>query len=169
SPLHRGRYFNRSSVPRRMRSEFFQSPLHRGRYFNFTFSTACRAWRSEAFSPLFIGEGTSTCVPPPGWAPRTFFQSPLHRGRYFNGASHRMRRQVAADTFSPLFIGEGTSTVIKGCAVAIERIFQSPLHRGRYFNWCSYTSRRLRDELSVPSSSGKVLQQPWRLFYWERV
>src|SRR5581483_2296955 len=65
------------------RVRFFQSPLHRGRYFNpfrlYSFDLATRS-----FSPLFIGEGTST-----------------------HGS---MRCQHSGRSFSPLFIGEGTST-----------------------------------------------------------
>ncbi len=66
--------------------------------------------RFLTFSPLFIGEGSSTIF---GACDSIFnkdnFQSPLHRGRLFN------HRRVPA--------------------VAIKHInFQSPLHRGRLFN-----------------------------------
>src|SRR5581483_6243519 len=141
-------------------SAAFQSPLHRGRVFNSmsnSFITSSFIILSvpsssgkglqpahdsvssanvHAFSPLFIGEGSSTT----GCHCRenvisTSFQSPLHRGRVFNCACGvRMWR---AHAFSPLFIGEGSSTPFEPWRERRERQpFQSPLHRGRVFN-CS--------------------------------
>src|SRR5581483_9652859 len=63
----------------------FQSPLHRGRVFNMTKEIDDDARENNTFSPLFIGEGSSTA---------------------------EVFRQIMkfADSFSPLFIGEGSST-----------------------------------------------------------
>src|SRR5581483_8979008 len=186
SPLHRGRVFNggKDAMPGNY-VYFFQSPLHRGRVFNVVpvLQIPCAV---RSFSPLFIGEGSSTCAPagsetmyeqelsvPSSWGKGlqlagerweagcwTFaFQSPLHRGRVFNPSSSTPFLTLAH--------------------------FQSPLHRGRVFNvrasWIrdnvrtrafsplfigegSSTSggvmggRVLDICLSVPSSSGKGLQ-----------
>ncbi len=157
SPLHRGRLFNDATNLYLVASAAFQSPLHRGRLFNYpcTFrismvqpplsvpSSSGKALQHApphakppsglSFSPLFIGEGssTSTCrsasqalsalsVPSssgkalqpldknPAYMPQRNFQSPLHRGRLFN-VEHDL---------------DGVRN----------RVFQSPLHRGRLFN-----------------------------------
>ncbi len=183
SPLHRGRVFNAGSmltsstklllsVPSSSGKGLqpskptlyeppppnFQSPLHRGRVFN------CPIGRhllpaGDAFSPLFIGEGSSTTC-------------------------DIMCHCIDIATFSPLFIGEGSSTAVAhlqrdaglGLSVpsssgkglqplaAPERIrsvilFQSPLHRGRVFNDDLLSAPSRPCILSVPSSSGKGLQQ----------
>ncbi len=65
------------------RSMNFQSPLHRGRVFNVRSCSVITAV-AQAFSPLFIGEGSSTQA-------------------YMFITGDR-------DPFSPLFIGEGSST-----------------------------------------------------------
>ncbi len=60
SPLHRGRLFNLPGrLQRRRTPGIFQSPLHRGRLFNRS-SQRGFALGYWAFSPLFIGEGSST-------------------------------------------------------------------------------------------------------------
>ncbi len=63
SPLHRGRVFNggKDAMPGNY-VYFFQSPLHRGRVFNVVpvLQIPCAV---RSFSPLFIGEGSSTCAP----------------------------------------------------------------------------------------------------------
>ena len=92
------------------------------------------------FSPLFIGEDSSTAIDSPSRADadplsvpsssgKTLqrlafggpigaligFQSPLHRGRLFNtiiGVVHTAK----AKTFSPLFIGEDSSTADQCCS-----------------------------------------------------
>src|SRR5581483_494501 len=109
----------------------FQSPLHRGRVFNKARGIALDS-RTGAFSPLFIGEGSSTnamTIPNRG---RKTFQSPLHRGRVFNATARRASWWPTA-TFSPLS-GKGLQPQIRTVGDA-NRV------------------------LSVPSSSGKGLQR----------
>ncbi len=117
------------------------------------------SWPGPAFSPLFIGEVSSTpfCIHYDHGGHR--FQSPLHRGSLFNpqvltatdsavasfqSPLHRgslFNDNSTADnkrdffTFSPLFIGEVSSTHTERIAAQPELV------------------------LSVPSSSGKSLQQ----------
>ncbi len=94
--------------------------------------------RSLAFSPLFIGEGSSTA--PACGSPKDCigFQSPLHRGRVFNPSPGSTPPTTIS--FSPLFIGEGSSTRAANLRAMRARL------------------------LSVPSSSGKGLQRPSRLY-----
>ncbi len=158
------------------------------------------------FSPLFIGEDSSTLSGASHFPAAESFQSPLHRGRLFNFA--RDRQQVAAlglsvpsssgktlqrlnlavmprriVPFSPLFIGEDSSTKLNDAISRQDWLFQSPLHRGRLFNASTlvpptvvvrtfsplfigedsstpqFAQHCFRRKLSVPSSSGKTLQQ----------
>src|SRR5581483_11876078 len=67
-----------------------------------------------------------------------------------------MRRSLP---FSPLFIGEGSSTDGESAREPDYERFQSPLHRGRVFNIEIGLELCGRICLSVPSSSGKGLQQ----------
>src|SRR5579875_3311626 len=85
------------------------------------------------FSPLFIGEITSTSRLAPGIDVRGEFQSPLHRGNHFNFNRGAIPYRKL-ENFSPLFIGEITSTCAPLVAAAFCHLFQSPLHRGNHFN-----------------------------------
>ncbi len=86
------------------------------------------------FSPLFIGEGSSTFSGPAVLLSLLeHFQSPLHRGRVFNRDTADCTSRLT-DTFSPLFIGEGSSTENGVADGKSFDAFQSPLHRGRVFN-----------------------------------
>ncbi len=157
SPLHRGRVFN--DCGERLAPFVhlsFQSPLHRGRVFNLrrydleyakdilsvpssSGKGLQRPYRPASreplfpFSPLFIGEGSSTRLQPKWQSVFLFFQSPLHRGRVFNRAGPPGPAKPAS-SFSPLFIGEGSSTVAAWRCSLTGASFQSPLHRGRVFN-----------------------------------
>ncbi len=93
-------------------------------------------FRERTFSPLFIGEGSST-------------RSPLDW-------------LSASRSFSPLFIGEGSSTNGALVPVPVSSFFQSPLHRGRLFNRKTRQGYIAECVLSVPSSSGKALQPALR-------
>src|SRR5579885_1368661 len=109
----------------------FQSPLHRGNHFN-----RPRSWLEALhrnFSPLFIGEITST------------YRNLLFFPAFAN--------------FSPLFIGEITSTSFHLTTAYTPTKFQSPLHRGNHFNCCKAMTDGAVTPISVPSSSGKSLQQ----------
>ncbi len=109
------------------------------------------------FSPLFIGEITSTTASCCVFSNSCVFQSPLHRGNHFNlfivlkghppglisvpsssGKSLQPNAQCAENRtrahFSPLFIGEITSTPLMDGSDKIWIKFQSPLHRGNHFN-----------------------------------
>ena len=84
------------------------------------------------FSPLFIGEFSSTC-----------------------GA---LRRFLDEYYFSPLFIGEFSSTSAESGHQFGHSTFQSPLHRGVLFNCQRPTDIGCEVHISVPSSSGSSLQ-----------
>ena len=154
SPLHRGRLFNAVIAMPAARRFRLSVPSSSGKTLQRMHAGACRT-DSQPFSPLFIGEDSSTvagsfdrlqrqryhCLSVPSSSGKTLqlrdshaglrsciFQSPLHRGRLFNAAT------TSADVMH----------------------FQSPLHRGRLFNSTALT---LRTSLSVPSSSGKTLQR----------
>src|SRR5579885_1049418 len=134
----------------------FQSPLHRGNHFNDEIGASDEVPNID-FSPLFIGEITSTSllIRLLGEEPR--FQSPLHRGNHFNKTLTDFKSMTWVD-FSPLFIGEITSTkgplqTDKGASR-----FQSPLHRGNHFNDRKLLRIQQFLRISVPSSSGKSLQ-----------
>src|SRR5581483_9570165 len=77
-----------------------------------------------------------------------------------SSTSTRNGARCSSSAFSPLFIGEGSSTLIHLRELnAPELAFQSPLHRGRVFNLEIGLELCGRICLSVPSSSGKGLQQ----------
>ena len=90
-------------------------------------------WNHARFSPLFIGELSSTLFP-------EFCVSGGKR-------------------FSPLFIGELSSTdethSLRLCGI----LFQSPLHRGTLFNSGKPEETRMELSVSVPSSSGHSLRR----------
>src|SRR5581483_9915385 len=108
SPLHRGRLFNDLRQTRVGLLDHFQSPLHRGRLFN-GWPITFRLSRIRPFSPLFIGEDSSTSICTAWQLTSSDFQSPLHRGRLFNGFPEPAA-ELALQAFSPLFIGEDSST-----------------------------------------------------------
>ncbi len=112
----------------------FQSPLHRGRVFNMTKEIDDDARENNTFSPLFIGEGSSTSV---CWA------------------------DCSADSsFSPLFIGEGSSTIRLATESWSLICLSVPSSSGKGLQRSSSHVRGSRGILSVPSSSGKGLQRP---------
>ena len=131
SPLHRGRLFNRlEEFHHRLRRLGFQSPLHRGRLFNEGMDFGASGL-SPAFSPLFIGEDSSTI------------------------SSSRIMAQKPRP-FSPLFIGEDSSTCTSSWLRTHELDFQSPLHRGRLFNLASSDPCRLRYSFQSPLHRGRL-------------
>src|SRR5579883_2918797 len=142
------------------------------------------------FSPLFIGEITSTWENFPSALGIMQFQSPLHRGNHFNTIAQRVcgtrvhfsplfigeitstdEEQYpfsSLEHFSPLFIGEITSTRCATHQTTTILRFQSPLHQGNHFNVRLSCSPIRNPGISVPSSSGKSLQRrrwPWRWSY----
>ncbi len=88
-------------------------------------------WRH--FSPLFIGELSSTRNAVAQHRKRGRFQSPLHRGTLFN-SSNCAKITSGSRYFSPLFIGELSSTDHGRAGRRLTWSFQSPLHRGTLFN-----------------------------------
>ncbi len=139
------------------------------------------------FSPLFIGEGSSTCEQEEAARQaEAVFQSPLHRGRLFN-RRELVRHDVLDLPFSPLFIGEGSSTrgrrlgaghigvlsVPSSSGKALQRrftvahglkdcSFQSPLHRGRLFNsYAVHTSCGIQNFQS-PLHRGRLFNKAWQ-------
>ena len=162
SPLHRGILFNLMLTPFKQVKHHFQSPLHRGILFNY-FPPRWRTHLVAAFSPLFIGEYSSTIRSMDGRSSLSTFQSPLHRGILFNNVNDE-RLTLACSlsvpsssgntlqqcgrgstvqkvrlSFSPLFIGEYSSTPRATRRYRARPDFQSPLHRGILFNHAEFT------------------------------
>ncbi len=136
----------------------FQSPLHRGTLFNQKRSSP---WKGcvRHFSPLFIGELSSTQSEKFLAGEERTFQSPLHRGTLFNVFFQALTWAHKCD-FSPLFIGELSSTTVSlGASIWVVE-FQSPLHRGTLFNRSTHVRSIRSRHISVPSSSGNSLQPP---------
>src|SRR6185437_8144770 len=108
SPLHRGRHFIALTANRWITSRRVSVPsssgkaLHPGKPPSLSLETLC-------FSPLFIGEGTSSGPKAASRRQAWEFQSPLHRGRHFIEIIFSAATRTAL-CFSPLFIGEGTSS-----------------------------------------------------------
>src|SRR5581483_3148661 len=110
SPLHRGRVFNVAAALGSHCQRALSVPSSSGKGLQLVIHLASQESLGIAFSPLFIGEGSSTIT-------------------------QRCRRGTISSSFSPLFIGEGSSTP-KPVAISTMMLL-----------------------LSVPSSSGKGLQQ----------
>src|SRR5437868_15503290 len=78
------------------------------------------------------------------------------RARGREGARARGREGA---TFNPLFIGE-VFQPLRPRAFALNGVrFQSPLHRGSLFNSALNHGQHLLRSVSIPSSSGRSLQQ----------
>ncbi len=93
-----------------------------------------RQGRSTTFSPLFIGEGSSTEIALSRCAIAGCLSVPSSSGKGLQLALGGYTKEVR-EPFSPLFIGEGSSTVNSGFnGIGSPHSFQSPLHRGRVFN-----------------------------------
>src|SRR5271157_306862 len=156
SPLHWGSLFNDTKIEQSDDARrLFQSPLHWGSLFNGEL-----AWsngqlsllsvpsslgkslqrspkvrsrsRLMSFSPLFIGEVSSTELFLFGQRFRPPF-SPLFIGEVSSTVS-LYSLESSVQSFSPLFIGEVSSTVWRQHEVYAHRPFQSPLHWGSLFN-----------------------------------
>ena len=109
----------------------FQSPLHRGALFNER-ERRCAAWAKRYFSPLFIGEPSSTAAGDDDVNKTYLFQSPLHRGALFNLYTPAQ----AIDLYSisvPSSSGSPLQPSQHQYSNHVTR-FQSPLHRGALFN-----------------------------------
>jgi hypothetical protein len=139
------------------------------------------------FSPLFIGEYSSTLKPEPCDIPVLTFQSPLHRGILFNflwlscgqskvnlsvpsSSGNTLQRQslycgcCRTATFSPLFIGEYSSTASNSRSSQVHPQLSVPSSSGNTLQRCPITAGcYCTGCLSVPSSSGNTLQLvlPW--------
>src|SRR5579875_2625154 len=134
SPLHRGNHFNHTDPARRPAPplisvpsssgkslqpylEFdnwapvsgFQSPLHRGNHFNRRMRVVMDAI-SQHFSPLFIGEITSTRSLRPPRSSASEISVPSSSGTSLQPQYGSLCRHTRHRDFSPLFIGEITST-----------------------------------------------------------
>ena len=135
---------------------------------------------SKPFSPLFIGESSSTKESKNKEKEFKNFQSPLHRGVLFNGYNpgrfcsvpifqSPLHRGVLFNSYhyspswsmilfqSPLHRGVLFNTIVP-CRAILLRNFQSPLHRGVLFNGWIKVGDGWPAILSVPSSSGSPLQ-----------
>src|SRR5579883_2437785 len=92
SPLHRGNHFNEPPLETERLSLMISVPSSSGKSLQrrLLHRLTCQV---EDFSPLFIGEITST---PRFFSARSrfqLFQSPLHRGNHFNDI-YSIRRQL---------------------------------------------------------------------------
>src|SRR5579884_2099386 len=85
------------------------------------------------FSPLFIGEITSTREKWPLSRAAVFISVPSSSGKSLQQQC-RPFSLSPVKYFSPLFIGEITSTKIASQVNLSSGRFQSPLHRGNHFN-----------------------------------
>ena len=118
---------------RRRRWRRFQSPLHRGSLFN-TWAPTLSRTRLWSFSPLFIGEVSSTAHMDTYHKVVAALSVPSSSGKSLQPCSPNWARSTRL-SFSPLFIGEVSSTGVRNGGGA----------------WLTI--------LSVPSSSGKSLQR----------
>ena len=130
-PSSSGKTLQPAPTTHRQNRHVFQSPLHRGRLFNIPPLSSDTA-RCFPFSPLFIGEDSSTITRNWARSGRNSLSVPSSSGK-------TLQRRNEHDAKGQLD-------------------FQSPLHRGRLFNQSSQSAARADIELSVPSSSGKTLQ-----------
>ncbi len=158
SPLHRGTCFNK-----RCREHFlpgcskFQSPLHRGTCFNdFTRKPSHRQHRS--FSPLFIGAHASTRKGREVGIAHNMVSVPSSSGHMLQLHRLRVRRFQRSQFQSPLHRGTCFNLTAYRDSLGIWTMFQSPLHRGTCFNHESGTLVVTKLSVSVPSSSGHMLQ-----------
>src|SRR5579885_3581413 len=190
SPLFIGEITSTAAHPTRGKGKYkFQSPLHRGNHFNATAPGISRGhwrisvpsssgkslqpvllWERRAkeidFSPLFIGEITSTPWEAASTALLTDF-SPLFIGE-ITSTKDVPARSCHRGNFSPLFIGEITSTPGGWNLLRRTDEFQSPLHRGNHFNMGKLSIRPWHNAISVPSSSGKSLQHHRATGLWNQ-
>src|SRR5579884_3369851 len=102
----------------------FQSPLHRGNHFNrgdiFTGMS-----KTLNFSPLFIGEITSTVCLKAFKTALSIISVPSSSGKSLQPHHHRSLRYGLLH-FSPLFIGEITSTPVTPAPKALIPVYFSP-------------------------------------------
>ena len=113
---------------------------------------------SARFSPLLIGEHRRTRRVPRSYAgDGGQFQSPPHRGTSSNDAAPAEARRVRY-CFSPLLIGEHRRTLIDPPRSDRPHEFQSPPHRGTSSNRTGTASRPAPAPVSVPSSSGNIVE-----------
>src|SRR5579884_3590608 len=110
------------------------------------------------FSPLFIGEITSTRCATHQTTTILRFQSPLHRGNHFNvrlSCSPIRNPGISVPSSS----GKSLQRRRWPWRWSYRPPFQSPLHRGNHFNVRLSVKDFNKDLISVPSSSGKSLQR----------
>src|SRR5579885_324170 len=155
SPLHRGNHFNEPPLETERLSLMISVPSSSGKSLQLSFfyprapsrniSIPSSSGKSlqrrllhrltcqvEDFSPLFIGEITSTTSTPSEDSLKSSFQSPLHRGNHFNeGLIQQFDQDFAFQ--SHLHRGNHFN---EGLIQQFDQdfAFQSPLHRGNHFN-----------------------------------
>src|SRR5581483_10988590 len=129
SPLHRGRYFNCRLKRWRSSAKFLSVPSSSGKVLQRSQQLAQENLQNP-FSPLFIGEGTSTFSARRRRSARAITLSvPSSSGKVLQHSSPSLFGQGFPIPFSPLFIGEGTSTDAIALAEKTIRAF-SPLFIG---------------------------------------
>jgi hypothetical protein len=112
------------------------------------------------FSPLFIGEYSSTPISGSTSRCHRAFQSPLHRGILFNAGGYYVEWKTATALSVPSSSGNTLQPAASISSSSFTSFFQSPLHRGILFNAARRSPlSRASHRLSVPSSSGNTLQQ----------
>ncbi len=142
-----------------MRDQRFQSPLHRGRVFN-QLDRCAEENAPRSFSPLFIGEGSSTGGEAGKQRSQHGFQSPLHRGRVFNVFFIEVTELQFFILSVPSSSGKGLQPGCRLLDSACNLRLSVPSSSGKGLQPHSrLLLSSLRFLLSVPSSSGKGLQQ----------
>ena len=140
------------------------------------------------FSPLFVGSGGATGQEICFSGQVKHFQSPFRRVWWCNKPADKLLKQVLG-AFSPLFVGSGGATCLEGYDARAVGAFQSPFRRVWWCNlaillgilrpyifqspfrrvwWCNWRPTNLSvsfSVLSVPFSSGLVVQLGWT---WRR-
>src|SRR5579875_2869931 len=180
SPLHRGNHFNKLFLMRRLPAARFQSPLHRGNHFNYS-SSPIKMTKYNISVPsssgkslqrmLTLTHGIHGHISVPSSSGKSLQRDDYEFIRYaiwnfsplFIGEFTSTKRWAYSChwvlNFSPLFIGEITSTSFHLTTAYTPTKFRSPLHRGNHFNCCKAMTDGAVTPISVPSSSGKSLQQ----------
>ena len=85
------------------------------------------------------------------------FRSLLHQVIFFNG--HGIRRKYLPQSFDPFFIRSSSSTRNSLVNRAVDGRFRSLLHQVIFFNHHSTSTVLEHSGVSIPSSSGHLLQQ----------
>ena len=144
-------------LARNVASDLSQSPLHRGGLFNLR---GRNEWKTDLTVSIPSSSGRS--LQP--WFSIALnntimaSQSPLHRGGLFNLRSRRCSKHRGSRSQSPLHRGGLFNLIFLPPSAPDSHMSQSPLHRGGLFNTIGVWRCEKRENVSIPSSSGRSLQ-----------